>query len=369
MRIFKVLKKFRFVIVLLVVNMLLSFLIEPANGASARMWSGYYAQEELDTIFVGSSVCQQTFIPDVFDENLGVKSYNMGTPSQAMPQTMQAIKAAVEEHEIKTIIYAMGFSSLMYEPIPEAEITFESARVQKKGGFDGVVDTVEYILSEDVITSEKSVNFLFPWLYNYEALSVETIVKNASEKLQKLKEYIQTGEYDPTDGLKKGFRNDEAGVFNYDNRWMYNTQHYYGEVFSASMLEEFEGMLAFCEKQGIELIVINAPHPVFDVVSCYQSYEKNENILRTYCEKYNVDYFDFSLAKPDVFETRQEYFGDFEHLNRVGSEVFCQQLCGFLMRRAGGEDMSNCFYSVDEFLELHTDELKEWKQERDNINI
>ena len=362
MRIFKVLKKFRFVIVLLVVNMLLSFLIEPANGASARMWSGYYAQEELDTIFVGSSVCQQTFIPDIFDENLGVKSYNMGTPSQAMPQTMQAIKAAVEEHEVKTIIYAMGFSSLMYEPIPEAEITFESARVRKKGGFDGVVDTVEYILSEDVISSEKSVNFLFPWLYNYETLSVETIVKNASEKLQKLKEYIQTGKYDPTDGLKKGFRNDEAGVFNYDNRWIHNTYNYYGEEFSEEMLAEFEVMLEFCKQNEVELIVINVPHPAFDVVTCYRSYEQNECLIKSYCEKYDVDYYDFSLAKQEVFEIKQKYFGDFEHLNRAGAEVFCQQLCEFLARRVEDEDMSRSFYTVDEFLMLQADELEEWNK-------
>ena len=362
MRIFKWLKKFSFLIVLAAVNLLLCFLIEPANGASARMWSGYYAQEELDTIFVGSSVCQQTFIPEVFDEKLGVKSYNMGTPSQAMPQTLQAIEVAMEEHEIKTIVYAMGFSSLMYEPIPEAEITFESARVRKKGGIDGTIETIKYMFSEDVIASEKSVNFLFPWLYNYEELTVDAMVKNAEGKLQRVNKYFETGIYDETDGLQKGFRNDDYGVFNYDNRWVHNTYNYYGEEFSADMLEEFETMLVFCQEHDVELIVINAPHPAFDVVTCYQSYAKNESILKEYCEKYDADYYDFSLAKPEVFETKTSYFGDYEHLNREGAEVFCRQLSEFMRKRADGEDMSHCFYSVEEFLKLNAEELQEWQQ-------
>lgn len=361
MRIFKVLKKFRFVIVLLVVNMLLSLFIEPYNGASARMWSGYYAQEELDTIFVGSSVCQMTFIPDIFDENLGVKSYNLGTPSQAVPQSLQAIKAAVEEHEIKTVIYVMSFSSLMYNPIPEAEITFESARVRQKGGLKGFVDTLKYIYSEDIVASEKSVNFLFPWLYNYGALYAEAMKENASWKLQRVWNYFKTGIYDETDGLEKGYRNDDTTIFNYDNRWVHNTYNYYGENFSSTMLVAFEEMLAYCQEQGVDLIVLNVPHPAFDVVTCYHSYESNEALLKSYCEKYDADFYDFSLAKPEVFESNGRYFADFEHLNREGSEVFCQQLCEFLQKRAAGEDLSDGFYTVNEFLEMQTEELEEWK--------
>jgi len=289
-----------------------------------------------------------------------VKSYNMGTPSQAMPQTMQAIKVAIEEHEIKTIVYAMSFSSLMYEPIPEAEITFESARVRKKGGIEGLIDTVEYMLSSEVIASEKSVNFLFPWLYNYEELTIEAMTENAQGKWERLKEYVRTGKYDPTNGLNKGFRNDESNVVSYEGRWQYNSAYFYGEEFSEEMLEEFEEMLEFCKNQGVELIVINAPHPVFDVISSYVSYEKNESILKAYCEKYDADYYDFSLAKAEVFETRQEYFGDFEHLNRVGAEIFCVELCEFMRQRGDGVDMDSYFYTVEEFCELHKEEFEEW---------
>lgn len=361
MRIFRGLKKVRYLAVLVVVNTLLCFLLEPESGASGRMWAGYYAEEELDMIFVGSSVSQQTFIPDIFNEYMGVKSYNMGTPSQAVPQTLRAIDVAVEEHDIDTVVFGMGFSTLKYGPISEAELTFESARARQKGGIQGVLGTLSYIYSEDVRGTEDSINFLFPWLYNYESISIGKMVENVTLKLEEMKEEFSHGPVDETDGLLKGFRNDDRRVFNEEEKWESNTYHSYEAYFDSEMLAEFNVLLEFCSEKNLDLIVVNTPHPSFDVVACYEFYEKNQNQVLEYCEKYDVEYYDFSLAKPEIFENKPEYFCDYEHLNRQGSEVFCQQLSTFLNRRAAGEDMSQYFYSVDEFLELHAEELEEWK--------
>lgn len=362
MRIFKYLKKVRYLLVLIAVNMVLSFFIEPESGASGRMWAGYYEEEEIDTIFVGSSLCQQTFIPEIFNEKMGVKAYNMGTPSQAIPQSLRAIEVAVEEHDIKTVVFGMDFSSLKYGPITEAELTFESARTRQKGGIKGIFSTLSYIYSEEVRGNEDSINFLFPWLYNFEDYSIETMAKNATLKLTKMKEKILTGQVDKTDGLAKGYRNDDRRVFNYDNKWVDNSYYLYGSYFETEMLAEFEKMLEFCKQNDLELIVLNTPNPVFDVVVCHEFYEKNQNRLMEICDKYGVDYYDFSLAKPEVYEVRSEYFCDSEHLNRQGSENFCYMLSDFLNRRANGEEMEKYFYSVEEYYKIYAEELEDWKQ-------
>lgn len=362
MRIFKLLKKIRFLFVFLLVNVLLSFLLEPENGASGRMWAGYYAEKELDTIFVGSSVSQQTFIPNIFDERMGVKSYNMGTPSQAVPQSIRAIEAALEDHDIKTVVFGMGFSSLKYEPIGEAKLTFESARIRENRSIDGVVDAVSYIFSEDMRNDEDSINFLFPWLYNRESFALGTLKQNVVQKITRTKEIIQTGTTDRTDGLNKGYRNDDKSVFNEEDRWVRNTYHVYEDVFNEEMLMEFEKMLAFCNERGIDMIVLNTPHPAFDVVACHEFYEENESIIKEYCDTYGADYYDFSLVKPEIYEAKKTYYADYEHLNREGSEIFCEKLADFLNRRNNGEDMTNYFYSVDEFLEIHEEELDAWKE-------
>lgn len=362
MRISKWLKIVGFLAVLFAMNMLLSFLIEPESGASGRMWAGFYEEEEIDTVFVGSSVCQQTFIPYIFDENMGIKSYNMGTPSQAIPQTLHAIEIAMEEHEIKTVVFGMGFSTLKYSTISEAEMTFESARIRKKGGVEGFFEGVAYMYSEDVRNTEDSINFLFPWLYNYENFSRENIVKNVNAKIQRMKENLSTGKSDETAGLKKGYRNDDSSVFNYDNKWVTNSHYIYGEDFETEVLREFEQMLSFCQDNNLELIIINTPHPTFDVVSCYDYYEENQNLIQAYCDKYDVDYYDFSLSKPEIFEIESTYFCDYEHLNKQGAQIFCQKLSEFLNRRAAGENMEQYFYSIDEFFEIHSEEVNDWKE-------
>ena len=41
--------------------------------------------------------------------------------------------------------------------------------------------------------------------------------------------------------------------------------------------------------------------------------------LKALFAEYDVDYYDFNLAKPEVFETKEDYYIDYEHLNEKGS--------------------------------------------------
>lgn len=368
MRIFKCLKKASFILIVIIINCVLSFLLEPASGASGRMWSGYYEQEKLDTIFVGSSLCQQTFVPSIVDEAMGVKSYNMGTPSQAVPQSLRAIQVAVEEHGVETVIYGMGLSTFASEPIREAKLTFESERVRKKGGLGGFVSAVEYVCSEDVRATEDSIIFWFPWLYNHESYDVQTIKSNVDYKVKRMETKFRGLYFDDTEGLAKGYRNDDRTIFEYESKWGTLSNNLYSSKLDADMMCELESILEYCNEKGVDLVVMNTPHSPFAVVSCYPFYEECQDEIGALCDKYDVDYYDFSLVKPEVFECRAEYFADYEHLNRNGSEVFSQKLSQFLLSRKNGEDMSNYFYSEDEFFEIHEREVAAWKKAGNHSN-
>lgn len=346
-------------VVFLLINMLLSFLLETVNGASEMMWKGYYAQEEIDTIFIGSSLCQGTFDPQIFDERLGTESYNMGTPLQAMPQTLKALETALEDHDIKTVIFGMGFSSLKLDALEEAELTFEKARAQQKGGLEGVKIALSYIWSEGVRMDENSINFFFPWLYNRDEISVESISYNVRGKLKRIKNFfvgIEEEEFS-----FNGYQIPGDEIVNYDNQWELNTYRYYEPELDPAMVEEFEKMLVLCQKKGVDIIVVNTPHPYFDIIACYEFYEDNKKEVEAICDKYEADYYDFNLAKAEVFEAKATYYRDYEHLNTEGSRAFSQSLCDFLIRRTNGENYNDAFYSVEEFMEIHSAGLDEWK--------
>ena len=333
--------------------MILCFLIEPARGSSAMMWEEYYAEDRIDTIFVGSSLCSATFDPKVINEGVGVASFNMGTPMQVLKQNITAVENAIKEHEIKTVVVGMGFFSLQEESVAEAELTFAKALAREKKGLDEVIACLEYAFSEEVRDSEKSINFWFPWLYNYEDYAWETIYKNILSKIRIFKEGKIISDL-------KGYRPYE-GVATEEQIWEENSYYNNDQILRAELITEFEKLLYLCTESGADVIVINTPHPAQDVVTCYEVYAENDSIIRKLCEKYDVDYYDFSLIKQDVFDSKLEYYYNYEHLNYEGSQVFSHVFCSFMQQREKGEDMNKYFYSVEEYMQLHKGLLEEWK--------
>ena len=79
-----------------------------------------------------------------------------------------------------------------------------------------------------------------------------------------------------------------------------------------------------------------------------------------------LDYYDFNLVKPDLFSICPEYLSNFEHLNKTGSEVFCNAFSKFVLSREAGEDMSQYFYSEDAYMESVKDIVASYLPGYDN---
>lgn len=358
MQIFKWIKSLRFLIVLCVVNMLLSFLLEPVRGSSDTMWAEYYQEDEIDVAFVGSSFCSTAFVPYVVDEIMEVNSFNMGTPLQAIGQTVSAVETLLKEHDVETVVLGTGFFVLQYETLDEAELTFEKARISKKTGLEALKEMLEYILDKDVRTTEKSVNYFFPWVYNRQQITEQYVKNNVADKIAdwKSKRNGTNVEKESAKGLRPG-----AGVTDYNTAWEINSYYYYDQTFLTEKVEEFEKILRLCKEKGVDIIVVNTPHPTYDIISCYQTYAESEKEMTAICEKYDVDYYNFSLAKPELFASVPEYYSDFEHLNLEGAEVFSESFCRLMKDRASGRNVEEYFYSVEEFYAIHSELLEEWK--------
>lgn len=359
MEIIKKLKSLRFLLVICVANMVMSFLLEPVRGSSGTMWAEYYQEDEIDIAFVGASFSAAAFAPYVVDEVMEINSFNMGTPLQAIGQTLSAVKTLIEDHDVDTIVLGTGFFVFQYETLDKAELTFEMARASKETGMNAVADSLSYIWSEDVRNTEKSINYFFPWIYNHEEITGEYIFNNISSKMAAIGDSLSgNGERIPKESLK-GFR-PYSGVVDYSKRWEINSYCYYDQSFLEDKVEQFKEILNLCRENEIDIIVVNTPHPAYDVVSCYQTYEESEQEMESICGSYGVDYYNFSLARPELYDPVPEYYYDFEHLNLEGAEVFSKSLCKLLKMRGNGEETEKYFYSVEEYFKIHSDLIKEW---------
>lgn len=339
-----------FLAVFFLLNSFLSFLIEPAYGSSDVMWKSFFHEEEIDTIFVGSSLCSASFDPNIFNEKLGVKSYNMGTPMQSLTQNITAVETALEEHEIKNIIIGIGFFVLQEEAHEPAALTFEKELARNKGGMKGFLESMEYVFGESAREKEQSINYWFPWIYNKEEYSLAYIKKNVATKKEMLSAQMKA----ETEGLGLSETKGYGPYYTYldytqigDN----NSYVMYQQTLREEQLQEFDKLLSICQKSGADVLVVNTPHPDFDVKACREVYQMNTEILQNICEKYDVEYYDFSLVKAELFEKKDNYFADFEHLNYEGSQAFSEMLCEFMQKWQNGENMQMYFYSVEEYME------------------
>ena len=361
MRIFKIMKSLCFVFVLGLVNILLSFLLEPVYGVSDSMWREYSEETALDTIFVGSSVCATTFDPQILGETLAIKSFNMGTPAQPIGQSLDAIEIAHKEHGIQTVIMGTGFFIFQEDPTEEAEMTFTMGHARLKGGIEGLLESISYMLSEEVVRTENSINYAFPWLYNHVEISPNAIYRNVADKLQAKKD-DELREDVNAEG-EKGFR-PYYGEIDKDTIWTNNSYYCYSGTLEPRMMAKFKELMTYCNENGIELIVVNTPHPAYDIVTGYSYYENMDRVISGLCKDYGAAYYDFSLVKPELFENKMEYFYDFEHLNYDGAQKFSNMFCKFLQKRQNGEDVEQYFYTVKEFYEANESLLEEWMNTR-----
>lgn len=348
----KLVEGIAFLAILLLINSILTFALVPANGASEVMWNDYYAMEELDTIYIGSSVCLRSFNPFILDEQLGTNSFNMGTPSQPIDLTYLALKTAVEEHNIKRVYFGFGYFNLTMPNSQQSEAAFLQARNQRLSVGERLAANLSYMLSKEKIGESVSVNFIFPWVYNHVQLQVGAILQNIQAKLagsstddlamvnDEMRNYVGRGF-----GYYKG-------VIDYNNIGNDNSvTHYYG-VFRPELLQELDAICELCRENKIELIVVNTPRPTFDVLAYGEEYYDTYLWLDTYLSERGASYYDFNLARPEIYESRPEYYFNFEHLNQEGADAFSREFASFEEMRRRNPDMKSYFFNWEEYLEF-----------------
>ena len=351
MRIFKpVLKVVVFFALLVLINEVCNFALEPVESASDTMWSDYMKEDDLDIIYTGSSFSLRAFNPYVIDEILGSNSYNMGTPSQAINQTYIAIKTALERHDLDTVVLAINFSSLENDWPVAAKVAFYRAKGKNEPFIDRVKDTLWFMFDEDNREECTSINFLFPWVYNHVGLDRYSIMKNIKAKVTGVIE-SNIPEGDPESVyVGKGFGY-YVGQVDYDSIGNKNSLTSYSNVFSVAAFDVIRDIISVCKENNVELIAVNVPRPVFDVVSYGEEYALKHNRLSQVFEENGVEYYDFNFAKPEIMEIKEDYFVDMEHLNEEGANQFSAAFAKFLQIRDGGEDMSQYFYEPEEYLD------------------
>lgn len=330
------------VVLLLLCNALLSWALIPSKDSSSDvMWYGYQNAEEIDSVFVGSSLVSKSLDPTTYDALTGAHSYNMGTNAQMFAQAYTAIDTAWREHHIKTAILGIGYFQFQMRQGIGNEVAFYQARNNYSSLAERIVNDWRYITAEENWEGAVSVNYFFPWVYDHVTVDAASIVQNIQDKAKV--EWSDLGE------SGNGFSNEIQEALDFSTLSYNQTMQGASQKETNAAYEELAQICTYCKDRGIDLYVVNMPMPQYYVVAFPEDYFDRASRIRRTCEENGVAYYDFNVARPELFTCKDEYYVDYEHVNQKGAEVLTSAIARLVTASQAGEDTSGWFYDQDSY--------------------
>lgn len=302
-------------------------LIDDTSSYTRITFHEMYNQDNIDVLFVGSSHCYRTFIPEIFDSTWGINSYNAGTSSQKLDGTYMVIKEAVRYYDIKHIYlelyYNVAFAT--YKDRTEMTQVYIISDYLRPS-----LDKIQYLIHAS--SSDYYVNSFIPARRNWPKLFDIEYVKNLLIKKQSVdyKNYAYTYVTRDTEWYAgKGYvaNNNAIEGWNYFSNKNWNNVDF--DDVSDDWMNTLRDIIAFCEKEEISLTLVSAPISNF-MLSGIGNYDEYVELVQTIIYDTDVDYYDFNLCKEEYFPNTSTLFEDADHVNRYGAELASHLLADFI---------------------------------------
>lgn len=384
MRIFRKMLPVWFLAGIVLLNWLLSFALCPSWGQTHKMWEGLRKETDIDTVYLGSSFTQNAIDPEIMDEKTGGSSYNMGTAGQPIDQTVLALKEAIRTQPVKRAILAVGAYSFQDRKKDEYRVTFISEMKAGQNPLQRLGTDLQFLSDARYREDAISVNFLFPWIYKH--VTPGRILENIKRKIYGMEtdpaaeRNVRMEMAQDCSGTVKNFKQSPMyrgftatnRLLNYNTIGNTNTKTKFTKPVSDEIFDDLDDLCRLCAENDVELIVISIPRTPMDLISYGPDYFKLTDRITDFLEERGVNYYDLDLVKPEYFEQNSEYFADCEHLNMKGAVAFCNFFAEFLMSIDAGEDVTEYFYTPEEYLasiDYITNIYFESRNEADGIHI
>lgn len=335
-------------------NAAATYLLVPYGSDSEVAWTELDSQENVDTLYIGTSISERSFDPYALDEHFGTRSFNLATPDQTLEESLIGIQSAYERFGIKRVVMALQFTCLQEGLSNKPGDAFMSNRARFVSLQDALASDFWLLTSKGAAKETASINMAFPWIFNHVKLSRDAISANIDMKARHIPLAEATELNDP------GFKYVGKGYGNYSFALDYNGDGValFGEVEDIESLgidqmkiDTLHEICDYCASHEIELICVGAPVPVFNLIAYQDTYFPYQRVMIDVLSQHGIAYHDFNLAKPELFATSHEYFADNLHLNFAGTDAFDKSFMRYLDMRAAQEDVDRFFYTPEQFLD------------------
>ena len=274
--------------------------------------SGFYQMERdsIDVLFLGSSVAEAQFIPQVLYNDYGIRSYNLACEQQNLVTSYYWLKEVLRFQKPSVVIVDtyMLFPINNYEPLNSAESCTRKAMDSMKWSsvkWDAVHDICYYDPKQSLMS------YYFPnirYHTRWSHLSEEDFTFAEMEKHYELKGYA------PLTGQLR----------NYDFIPFSASDSNEREEMVTLMREYLDRIVELCDENDITLILVKTPAVAEDI--------KKYNTVTDFAVERNIDFLDFN---------EETYYND----------------CGFVFARDMNDDVHANIWGAEKLSHYMADKL------------
>lgn len=329
-----------------------TFALCPYGSRSQVVWSEFRATDKVDAVCLGSSIGAQSFDPAVVDEALGTNSFNMCTPSQTPAESYLGLKEALEHHKLNRVYYVVDFATFWndYDMYPGR--VFLNEKWKGDDFFQRFRDLSYALPDASWMLDEKSINWLFPWTEQrvwFSLLHDNVVMQLNGTPLIEAAEHNAQQENAPWTYYGKGYGNyDGFCDYNADSHLLYTNLGM--RPLQDANLVNLVDICELCEENGVELVAFAPPRPDFGYIDMGERYNDYLQQMKAIVEEHGGSYYDFNLARPELFDSQEIYYRDWEHCNAIGASAFSESLAKLMAAKDAGEDIDRLFMTYDEKL-------------------
>lgn len=318
-----------FCVILLGIGKFLRYiLIDDTSSYTRVAFHEMYEQDNIDVLFVGSSHCYRSFIPEIFDQQLGLNTFNAGTSAQHLDGSYMIIKEAARYNELKHIYLEVYYNISRDDPYKSRTNLTQTYIISDY--LRPSLDKIQYMLNASA-KNHYSNTFILArrnWPKFLDADYVKDLMIKKRTDVYKNYEYAYiSSDSEWYDGKGYVANNGVIKDWNYFSDYGWDIEHL--DQVSEDWLRSLENIIAFCQKENIPLTLISVPVPDYRLLSA-GNYDEYVNFVQNIIDGTNINYYDFNLCKEDFFPNTSSLFMDDHHLNCYGAEAFSKLFADFI---------------------------------------
>ncbi len=312
------------------------------------VWNDFYASKgKIDNLYLGSSHVYCDINPYILDEKNGQYNFNMATPGQLMNGTYYLLKEADRNNEISHVYIELYY----YFNVNDNFNLYEEPT--KTDAFRNW-NNLEYM--------KLSFNKL---AYFWRTTDIEEY-PNVFFRFSKYRSKIDDWNYIKDNIIQKTENKSDIGDL---KRGYFPMNIVYKEkerVFEQGRILEMQPMaessekylrkaISYCQKQDIPVTLFISPMYELQLIST-ENYDNYVAQVRLIADEYDIDFYDFNLAKEEYLSIQQtDFFYDEGHLNLTGADIFTD----FFYQVMSGNTLENSKYFYDTYKQKLQDQEPE----------